>query len=108
MKKGDIGVYEIRIENLQNKPDQRVALSLLRPDNSSLVTIQANELQYKVANNARQIDFEPIQYFRPNDIFSCVVTLRHEEAAKGEFIASVISSSQTTPVVSRLPIRVLP
>ena len=105
--KGDIGTYEIRIENLINKPDQRVTLSLLTPEGTVLKSIRAKDLQYKLSNHDRQIDLEPIKYFRPKDSFSCVVQLRHDAVAAGELVASVTSIGQTTPVVKSLPIQVL-
>ena len=105
--KGDIGTYEIRIENLINKPDQRVTLSLLTPEGTVLKSIRAKDLQYKLSNNDRQIDLEPIKYFRPNDSFSCVVQLRHDAVAAGELVATVTSIGQTTPVVKSLSIQVL-
>jgi hypothetical protein len=105
---GDVGTYEIRIENLINKPDQRVALSILTPKGTVLKSIRAKDLQYKLSSNDRQIDMEPIKYFRPNDSFSCVVQLRHDEVASGELIASVTSLGQTIPVTKSLSIQVLP
>ena len=107
IRKGDVATYEIRIENLINKPDQRVALSLLTPQGTVLKSIRAKDLHYKVVNSDRQIDLEPIKYFRPNDSFSCVVQLRHDEVASGELIASVTSLGQTTPVTKSLRIQVL-
>ncbi len=107
IRKGDLGTYEIRIENLINKPDQRVALSLLTPQGTVLNSIRAKDLQYKVVNNDRQIDLEPIKYFRPNDTFSCVIQLRHNEVSSGELIASVTSMGQTTPVTKSHRIQVL-
>ncbi len=104
---GDVGTYEIRIENLANKPDQRVSLSFLMPPGSSLESIRAKQLQWKVASNERQIDLEPIKYFRPNDSFSCVIQLKHKEPTVSELIASVTSIGQTKPVSKSLPIRVL-
>ncbi len=107
IRKGDVATYEIRIENLINKPDQRVALSLLTPQGTVLNSIRAKDLQYKVVNKERQIDLEPIRYFRPNDIFSCVVQLQHNEVSAGELIASVTSLGQTTPVTKSYRIQVL-
>ena len=107
IRKGDVATYEIRIENLINKPDQRVALSLLTPQGTVLKSIRAKDLHYKVVNSDRQIDLEPIKYFRPNDSFSCVVQLRHDEVVSGELIASVTSLGQTTPVTKSLRIQVL-
>jgi len=107
IRKGDIGIYEIRIENLINKPDQRVALSILTPTGSVLKSIRAKDLRYKLSNKDRQIDLEPIKYFRPNDSFSCVVQLKHDEVVAGELIASVTSLGQTNPVSTSLNIQVL-
>ncbi len=108
LRVGDVGTYEIRVENLINKSDQRVALSLLTPKGTVLKSIRAKDLQYKLANNDRQIDLEPIKYFRPNDTFSCVVQLRHDEVSSGELMASVTSLGQTIPVTKSLSIQVLP
>jgi hypothetical protein len=108
IRTGDVGTYEIRIENLINKPDQRVALSILTPKGTVLKSIRAKDLQYKLSGNDRQIDMEPIKYFRPNDTFSCVVQLRHDEVSSGELIASVTSLGQTIPVTKSLSIQVLP
>ena len=105
---GEVGTYEVRIENLINKPDQRVALSILTPKGTVLKSIRAKDLQYKLSSNDRQIDMEPIKYFRPNDTFSCVVQLRHDEVSSGELIASVTSLGQTIPVTKSLSIQVLP
>ncbi len=107
IRKGDVGTYEIRIENLSSKPDQRVALSLLTPAGAVLKSIRAKDLRYKLSNSDRQIDLEPIKYFRPNDFFSCVVQLKHDEITFGELIASVTSLGQTTPVSKSLSIQVL-
>ena len=84
--KGDVGTYEIRIENLVNKPDQRVSLSLLTPEGTVLKSIRAKDLQYKVSNGDRQLDLEPIKYFRPNDSFSCVLQLRHDQVEAGDWL----------------------
>ncbi len=108
IRMGDVGTYEIRIENLINKPDQRVALSILTPKGTVLKSIRAKDLQYKLSSNDRQIDMEPIKYFRPNDTFSCVLQLRHDEVSSGELIASVTSLGQTIPVTKSLSIHVLP
>ncbi|HUP77512.1 MAG TPA: hypothetical protein VM260_03055, partial [Pirellula sp.] len=105
--KGDVGTYEIRIENLVNKPDQRVSLSLLTPEGTVLKSIRAKDLQYKLSNGDRQLDLEPIKYFRPNDSFSCVLQLRHDQVEVGELVASVTSLGQTTPVTKSLRIQVL-
>ncbi len=107
IRKGDTGTYEIRIENLSSKPDQRVALSILTPSGAVLKSIRAKDLRYKLSNNDRQIDLEPIRYFRPNDQFSCVLQLKHDEITEGELIASVTSLGQTAPVSKSLNIRVL-
>ena len=107
IRQGDVATYEIRIENLVSKPDQRVALSLLTPEGTVLSSIRAKDLQYKITNNNRQIDLEPIKYFRPNDSFSCVVKLRHDQVLSGELIASVTSMGQTTPVTKSHRIDVL-
>ena len=72
-----------------------------------LKSIRAKDLHYKVVNSDRQIDLEPIKYFRPNDSFSCVVQLRHDEVVSGELIASVTSLGQTTPVTKSFRIQVL-
>ncbi len=108
IRTGDVGTYEVRIENLINKPDQRVALSILTPKGTVLKSIRAKDLQYKLSSNDRQIDMEPIKYFRPNDTFSCVLQLRHDEVSSGELIASVTSLGQTIPVTKSLRIQVLP
>ena len=105
--KGDVGTYEIRIENLVNKPDQRVSLSLLTPEGTVLKSIRAKDLQYKLSNGDRQLDLEPIKYFRPNDSFSCILQLRHDQVEAGELVASVTSLGQTTPVTKSLRIQVL-
>ncbi len=105
--KGDVGTYEIRIENLVNKPDQRVSLTLLTPEGTVLKSIRAKDLQYKLTNGDRQLDLEPIKYFRPNDSFSCVLQLRHDQVEVGELVASVTSLGQTTPVTKSLRIQVL-
>lgn len=106
--KGDTGTYEIRIENLQNKPDQKISLRIKCPEGSKLVSIQSNKLQYKLSDNDRQIDFEPIQYFRATDSFSCELKLKHEEVASVELLASVASMGQSPPIVKRLAIQVSP
>jgi hypothetical protein len=108
IRKGDTGTYEIRIENLRSKPDQRVAIRIQRPEGSKLVSIRAKDLKYKLSDNDQRIELEPIQYFRPNDVFSCVIQLRHEQISNGELIASVTSMGQTKPSVSHLSIQVLP
>ena len=108
IRMGEVGTYEVRIENLINKPDQRVALSILTPKGTVLKSIRAKDLQYKLSSNDRQIDMEPIKYFRPNDTFSCVVQLRHDEVSSAELIASVTSLGQTVPVTKSLSIQVLP
>ena len=84
-----------------------MTLSLLTPEGTVLKSIRAKDLQYKLSNHDRQIDLEPIKYFRPKDSFSCVVQLRHDAVAAGELVASVTSIGQTTPVVKSLPIQVL-
>jgi uncharacterized repeat protein (TIGR01451 family) len=106
--KGETGTYEVRIENLRSKPDQRVAIRIQCPEGSKLFSIRAKDLKYKLSDNDQRIDLEPIQYFRPNDVFSCVIQLRHEQAASGELLASVTSMGQAKPSVSRLSIQVLP
>lgn len=108
IRKGDVGTYEITIANLVNKPDQRVALSILTPKGAVLKSIRAKDLQYKLSNSDRQIDLEPIKYFRANDSFSCVVQLRHDEVAAGELVASVTSLGQTSPISESHRIQVLP
>jgi len=107
IRKGDVGTYEITIANLVNKPDQRVALSILTPKGTVLKSIQAKDLQYKILNQDRQIDLEPIKYFRANDSFSCVIKLRHDEVAAGELVASVTSLGQTKPISESHRIQVL-
>ena len=108
MKKGEVATYEIRVENLKNKPHQQVALRLAYPEGSTLTSIRAKDLRYKLSNNDRQIDFEPIQYFRANDVFSCVVQLRLDQSTAGELIASVTSTGQPTPSLHRLTIQSVP
>ena len=108
IRKGDVGTYEITIANLVNKPDQRVALSILTPKGAVLKSIRAKDLQYKLSNSDRQIDLEPIKYFRANDSFSCVIQLRHDEVAAGELVASVTSLGQTSAISESHRIHVLP
>jgi hypothetical protein len=108
VKKGEFGSYEIRVENLRNKPHQQVALRLQYPNSATLTSIRAKDLKYKLSNNDRQIDFEPIQYFRANDTYSCVVQLRLDQATEGELIASVTSTGQPTPSLNRLSIQAVP
>ena len=108
IRKGDVGTYEITIANLVNKPDQRVSLSILTPKGAVLKSIRAKDLQYKISNSDRQIDLEPIKYFRANDSFSCVIQLRHDEVAAGELVASVTSLGQTNAVSESHRIQVLP
>lgn len=107
IRKGDLATYEITIENLSAKADQRIALSLLTPEGTALKAIRAKDLQFKTSKNDRQIDLEPIKYFRPNDSFSCVVELRHDLVGQSDLIASVTSLGQTTPVTSSIAIQVL-
>jgi uncharacterized repeat protein (TIGR01451 family) len=108
VKKGEVGSYEIRVENLRNKPHQQVALRLQYPNSATLTSIRAKDLKYKLSNNDRQIDFEPIQYFRANDTYSCVVQLRLDQATEGELVASVTSTGQPTPSLNRLSIQAVP
>jgi hypothetical protein len=108
IRKGEIATYEITIANLVSKPDQRVALSILIPQGTVLKSIRAKDLQYKLSNSDRQIDLEPIKYFRANDSFSCVLQLRHDEVAAGELIASVTSLGQTNPISESHRFQVLP
>ncbi len=108
IRKGDVGTYEITIANLVNKPDQRVALSILMPKGAVLKSIRAKDLQYKLSNSDRQIDLEPIKYFRANDSFSCVIQLRHDEVAAGELVASVTSLGQTNAITESHRVQVLP
>ncbi len=108
IRKGDVGTYEITIANLVNKPDQRVVLSILTPKGAVLKSIRAKDLQYKISNADRQIDLEPIKYFRANDSFSCVIQLRHDEVAAGELVASVTSLGQTNAISESHRVQVLP
>lgn len=107
IRKGETATYEITIENLASKADQRVALILLTPEGTALKTIRAKDLQFKTSKNDRQIDLEPIKYFRPNDTFSCVVELRHDVVGQSDLMASVTSMGQTTPVTESVSIQVL-
>jgi uncharacterized repeat protein (TIGR01451 family) len=108
IKLGDIGTYEIRIESLRNKPHQQVALKLQLPPNVTLAAIRAKELRSKVENGDRTILFEPIQYFRANDVFSVVVDLRLIHADKGDLIANVSSNGQPNPTIADLSIQAPP
>jgi uncharacterized repeat protein (TIGR01451 family) len=108
IRKGDVGTYEITIANLVNKPDQRVALSILTPKGAVLKSIRAKDLQYKISNSDRQIELEPIKYFRANDSFSCVIQLRHDEVAAGDLVASVTSLGQTNAISESHRVQVLP
>jgi len=107
IRKGELATYEVTIENLASKADQRVALILLTPEGTALKTIRAKDLQFKTSKNDRQIDLEPIKYFRPNDTFSCVVELRHDVVGQSDLMASVTSMGQTTPVTDSVSIQVL-
>jgi hypothetical protein len=107
IRKGELATYEITIENLSNKADQRIALSLLTPEGTALKAIRAKDLQFKTSKNDRQIDLEPIKYFRPNDSFSCVVEMRHDIVGQSELMASVTSLGQTNPVTNSVAIQVL-
>jgi uncharacterized repeat protein (TIGR01451 family) len=108
IKKGEVGTYEIRIENLRSQSDQRVSLQLMIPEGSSIVSISPKEMRYKLTNKDRQVDVEPIQYFRPKDSFSCVIQLKHNQSGSGELLAGATSMGQTTPTVQRLAIQVRP
>ena len=107
IRKGELATYEVTIENMASKADQRVALILLTPEGTALRTIRAKDLQFKTSKNDRQIDLEPIKYFRPNDTFSCVVELRHDVVGQSDLMASVTSMGQTTPVTDSVSIQVL-
>ncbi len=107
IRKGELATYEITIENLSSKADQRVALSLLMPEGTAIKAIRAKDLQFKTSKNDRQIDLEPIKYFRPNDSFSCVLELRHDLVGQSDLEASVTSMGQTTPVTDNVSIQVL-
>ena len=72
------------------------------------MSIAPKEMRYKLSNKDRQIDVEPIQYFRSKDSFSCVIQLKHNQAIAGELQVAVTSMGQTSPATDRLSIQVLP
>jgi RAB protein geranylgeranyltransferase component A len=102
VKRGDLATYEIRVESLRNQPHQQVAIEVQLPKNLSLESIRTKELRHKTANEETTIVFEPIQYFRANDVFSAVVQLKVEQASAGEIVAIVSSKGQPNPAIARL------
>lgn len=108
VKRGEIGTYEIRVENFGNKPQQQVSLNVLLPEKATLSAIRAKELRYRLANNDHKIDFEPIKYLRGNEVFSFTIQLRIDGIDESEIVASASSSSQTDPSLHRLTIRPAP
>jgi uncharacterized repeat protein (TIGR01451 family) len=104
-KAGDVGTYEVRIENLKNQPQQQVTFKIQYPESVSLYSIRAKELKYRLSNSDRQIDFEPIKFLRANEVFSCVIQLRADQLTNGEITATVTSSSQTDPSIHRMSLQ---
>jgi len=102
VKRGDLATYEIRVESLRNQPHQQVAIEVQLPKNLRLESIRTKELRHKTANEDTTIVFEPIQYFRANDVFSAVVQLKVEQASAGEIVAIVSSKGQPNPAIARL------
>ncbi len=98
IKTGDTVTYEIRIDNLVAKPDQKVELLVSVPKGSKVIAVKALGLDYHLSPDGRSVEMSPIQFFRSRDSFLYSIQLRHEESGSQVIEATARSRNQSEPI----------
>ena len=100
-RRGDTVTYEVKLTNLSQQPDQKVALQLNLPAGAKIVAVKALGLNHRTNDDGRIVEFTPIQFFRTRDNFSYIIQLKHEKAGKFEMSAAAKSIGQPVPVLTK-------
>lgn len=107
VKVGELATYEVRVESLRNQPHQQVAIEVQLPPNLNLHSIRTTDQKHKTSDDNKTVRFEPIQYFRGNDVFSALIQLKIEQTGAGEIVALVSSKGQPDAAIARLSVQPL-
>lgn len=106
IKQGDTVSYEVRVENRLQQPDQKVAIAMQIPKGCKLQSVRALGLDYRVVEGTGIVELTPIQFFRPRDVFTIVVQLKHDERGSQPITVTAQSRNQPEPVSASINVSV--